>query len=375
MKAAFAVFELNFCDSASRDSKSSSRSKNFVGVFLAPLAALVVAAASGTAFGIVNPVPLPLEVPGKAISDWTRTGDEQSNYTVNPHMTRSWKGDGTTKDSLDYTASLGSVLPPIVPPALDYPDVDALANAGDLFFHELVNDQATLLVSSKIPQDDLVFGGIKEIYYQTATPYGSVPGLWAKNAPDIGGAPPVGDNAIPEGIDGLEVWGSDGDHNMFSLYTDPADTTGRKVSIFQYDGVNNTSAAYIYNDDVRTAIGLLPADPDVDVDGTMVFDVLGDGIFNAGDSVLFSVEENGQFHGGEIWVWDFGSPATYLVHGGITWDTVNQPGVLFNWIDPASGGITNDIDALEAILGVPEPGCLGLLMVGFVVVCSCRRQR
>jgi hypothetical protein len=321
----------------------------------------------------VDPLPAPIVVPGKTISDWILTGDQQSNGMQNPHMTRTWKGDGTTKDSTDFTNSLVAVLGPI-PDPLVYPDVDALANAGDLFFHQLVNDYATLLVSPRVLQNDPIMG-LDEIYYRTATPFGSLAGVWAKNAPDIGGAPPMGDNAVPEGIDGLEVWGTDGDHNLFSLYTDPVDTTGRRISVFQYDSVNDVSSAYIYNDEIRTAIGLLPVDPDVNVDGTMVFDVLGDGIFNAGDSLLFTVEENLQFHGGEIWVWKFGSPASFLQHGGVTWDSFNQPGLLFNWVDLAGGGITNDINALEAILIIPEPSSMMLLMLGLLAASRCRRQR
>jgi PEP-CTERM motif len=372
MKADFALSPLSFFGSARSISPtalgSTSSSCCFAAIF-----ALALSAAANTAFGVINPVPLPLEVPGKVISDWILTGDQQSNGIQNPQMTRSWKGDGTTKDSLDYTNSLAGILGPIAPPAQAYPDVDALANAGDLFFHQLVNDYATLLVSPRVLQNNPP--GTNEIYYQTATPFGSLAGVWAKNAPDIGGAPPPTDNAIPEGIDGLEVWGSDSDHNMFSLYTDPPDVTGRRVSVFQYDMGTDTSSAYIYNDEIRTAIGLAPNDPDVDVDGTMTFDVLGDGIFNAGDSLLFTVAENTQFHGGEIWVWDFGSQATFLKHGGVTWDTANLPGLIFNWVDPATGGITNDIDALEAILIVPEPGSFALLLVGLIATCGRRRKR
>jgi hypothetical protein len=370
MKAGFAVSPFDSIGLAGFISPSALGFKHR-GCCWAAILAFVLGTPFSAAFGAVNPVPGPLDVSGKAISDGILTGDQQSDYTQNPHMTRSWMGDGTTKDSFDYTNSLPAVLGPI-PDPLVYPDVDALANAGDLFFHELVNDQATLLVSSRVPQNDPV-SGLDEIYYRTATPYGSLAGVWAKNAPDIGGAPPPTDNAIPEGIDGLEVWGGD-DHNMFSLYTDPADVTGRGVSVFQYDSVNDVSAAYIFNDEIRTAIGLTPIDPDVDVDGLMTFDVLGDGIFNAGDSLLFTVAENPQFHGGEIWVWNFGSPATFLQHGGVTWDTANQPGLLFHWVDPA-GGLTNDIDALEAILVVPEPSCLMLLMFGLLAASRSRRQR
>jgi hypothetical protein len=317
------------------------------------------------AVGQINPLPAPVDVPGKVISDWILTGDQESDGTVNPHMTREWDGTGDTTDSLDYTNSLGAVLAP--GPA---PDVDALANIQDLFFHELINDQATLLVSPKVLQNAPA-GGLNEIYFRTASPFGALAGPWAKNAPDIGGAPPIGDNIPPEGIDGLEVWGGGGDHNVFSLYNDPLDVTGQKVSLFIYDSVNDASAVYVYNDDIRTALGLTPVDPDIDLDGLMVFDDQADGVFGAGDSILFSVSENqtlgGTFHGGEIWVWDFGSPATFLVHGGVTWDTANQPALLFGWAG-VPGDPLNDINALEAILVVPEPSSMLLMALGLAVL-------
>ncbi len=133
-------------------------------------------------------------------------------------------------------------LVPILAPLPVIPDVDAPANIADLFFPEAVNDRATLLVSPKVLQND-PGGGLNEIYYRTASPFGSLPGVWAKNFPIIGDNDPVGDDLAPEGIDGLEVWGGGGDHNVFSVYTDPADVTGRKVSLFVYDAVNNSSGA------------------------------------------------------------------------------------------------------------------------------------
>jgi hypothetical protein len=301
-------------------------------------------------------LPLPPDVPGKVISDWILTGDQQSDGTQNPHMTREWDGNGNTDDSLDYSGS--------VPPGAA--DVDSLANIRDLFFNEVVNDVATLLVSPRVLQN--APPGLNEIYFRTATPYGSLAGVWAKNT-TIGDGIPVADNEPPEGIDGLEVWGSGRDHNLFSLYGDPPDQTGRFVSLFLYDAINNSSSAYIYNDEVRTAIGLLPPDPAIDLDGSMVFDAQADGVFNAGDSILFTVAENqsvgGQFHGGEIWVWDFGSPATFLVHGGVTWDSLNQPALLFGW-GGNPGDPINDINALEAIFVVPEPSSFMLLLVGLI---------
>jgi hypothetical protein len=259
--------------------------------------------------------------------------------------------------------------------------VDALANIGDLFFQELVADRATLLVSPAVQQD--AFPGLFEIYYRTATPYGSLADVWAKNAPSagyqgIGGAPPPGDNIPPENIDGLEVWGGT-DHNIFSLYDDPRDVTGREVSLFLHDAANDTSSVYLYNDDLRAALNLGPADPAIDLDGVMVLDDLTnpDLVFGPGDSLLFTVEMNAQFHGGEIWVWNHGSPAQFLQHGGVTWDSLNQPALLFNWstLNPLDIPRLNDIDALEAIFVVPEPSGIALTLVGVLSFGRFHRRR
>lgn len=339
--------------------------------------ALTLGAFCTVAFGQMNPVPRPTDVPGKVISDGFLTGDLQSNGFYNAHMTREWDGLGDTTDTFDYTNSLGAVLPPGGVP----PDVDALANIGDLFFPQLVADRATLLVSPAVQQD--AFPGLFEIYSRTATPFGSLAAPWAKNAPSaglqgIGGAPPPNDNIPPENIDALEVWGGS-DHNIFSLYRDPPDVTGRDVSLFLYDVANDSSSAYLYNDDLRTALNLGPLDPAIDLDGAMVYEdrTNPDFVFGPGDSLLFSVEMNGQFDGGEIWVWNHGSPAQFLQHGGVTWDTLNPVAQLFGWTanNPADIPRLDDIDALEAIFFVPEPSSFALALVGMLILGRSRRQR
>ena len=53
----------------------------------------------------INPLPTPLDVPGKAISDWILTNDQDSTGTPNPHLARAWVGDGKGgTDTLDFTA-------------------------------------------------------------------------------------------------------------------------------------------------------------------------------------------------------------------------------------------------------------------------------
>lgn len=326
--------------------------------------------ATSSAQQLVDPLPLPVDVSGKTISDWLITGDQDSVGAPNPHLTRNWDGTGNTTDSLDYTNSLASFQIP----GATLLDVDALGNIQDLHFKRLVNDEATLLVSPTEPQN-AVGGGFNEIYSRTATPFGALAAVWAKNANDIGGAnSPPGTDTPPEGIDGLEVWGTPSDHNMFSLYDDPPDPNDpnlAKVSVFIYDVNNDDSTPYIYNDQLRTAIGLVPGEPEIDLDGMMVFDDQADGVFGPGDSLLFTVEENPMFHGGEIWVWDFGSPANFLLHGGILWDSINQPAGIFGWGSP-TGGVPNDINALEAIFVVPEPSSTIILLLSCVLCCGQR---
>ncbi len=331
---------------------------------------------SGSGWAQFDPLPGPLSVPGKTISDWTISGDQDSAGLPNSHLTRNWLGDGTTTDSLDYSTSLSAFAS-----GGALPDVDALAHFADLFFADVINDFSTLLVSPRELQHDFVNGGLNEIYYQTSSLFGSTTGVWAKNAPEIGGAPTAPDNTPPEGIDGLELWGTSSDHNMFSLYNDPFDTDDpqqRGVSVFQYDPLSDVSSPYIYNDEIRSAMGLLPTDPAIDLDGMMVHDDLGDGIFNLGDSILLTLAENGMFHGGEIWVWKFGSSATFLTHGGVTWDSANQPGLLFGWVGQG-GAAMNDINGLESIMirNVPEPGHFMPLATGLFAAFSfpSRRRR
>lgn len=331
------------------------------------LASAVVLSLTGVVLGQLNPVPAPIDVPGKAISDGLITGDQDSQANPDPHLTREWVGDSNTSDSTDYSNSL---VPFQALPGEDLQDVDALANTRDYLFKRVTSDDATLLVSP-VPLQNAVGGGLNEIYYHTDSANLATPGVWAKNFPDIGGANnPPGTDTPPEGIDGLEVWGASDDHNLFSLYDDPGAPGGPKISVFIHDIVNDVSSAYILNDQIRAAIGLGPGDLEIDLDGMMVHDKLGDGVFGVDDSIMFTVEENqsagGPFHGGEIWVWDFGSPAAnFLVHGGITWDSINLPSAVFGW--GGAPDLVNDINALEAIYEVPEPSSLLLISLALVV--------
>ncbi len=66
------------------------------------------------------------------------------------------------------------------------------------------------------------------------------------------------------------------------------------------------------------------------------------------------------FDGGEIWVWDFGTPAAFLEHGGHTWDTPHSAAGHFNL---ALNAKNENINALES---VPEPSTFALAALGML---------
>ena len=75
------------------------------------------------------------------------------------------------------------------------------------------------------------------------------------------------------------------------------------------------------------------------------------------------------FDGGEIFVWDTvpGSVATFLMHGGHVWDTAF--GVMATYNTPSE-----NINALESISTIPEPGAMGLVSIA-IVAAATRRIR
>jgi hypothetical protein len=283
----------------------------------------------------VAQVPAPPTVPGKVYSDIP--DHEWDNALPDPHQNILWDGTGGAGNEFDYTGSF--------PAGIATPDVDATANIQDLLFWDLVADQKPMVVSV----DEF---RVEQLWWQETAIQGGTTGLWSVNV-DMNQTVP------PENVDGLEVWGSNFDTNVFSLENDTFDT-----AVWAYDALNAVSTPYVLNSQLRAALGLPAGAPAIDLDALLVYDELADGMFDVGDAIIFSVRENGMFDGGELWVYEFAlGIAQPLVHGGVVWDTANPVGPLFNVA-------TEDIDALEVI---PEPQTLALVLLA-LGACA-RRQR
>jgi hypothetical protein len=150
---------------------------------------------------------------------------------------------------------------------------------------------------------------------------------------------------------------------MISVLGDPGGT-----AIWAYNPSTTTSSAYISDADIAAAIGRPDLAGSIDVDGLMTYDGFGTwNSWDTGDSLLFSIRPVDTFDGGEIWVWTKGTAATFLSHGGHLWDTA------FN-VSGTFGGLEN-VDALEAVAGVPEPNLVALLAVGGALMLAERWRR
>jgi len=302
-----------------------------------------LAAASAITIGAVATAqsPAPPDVFGKEYSaefDWNAAG------LPSPGQVEIWDGLGGWSD--------GVLLPS--------QEVDAIANGNDAFFSAVASDAADLVLSFRQPVAGAPFGidapgptgALAGLWHSNSTPNGSARGVWAYTTPSI-------DARTPENIDGVELWGPNNDTNFWS-------NRGDAGGVAVWTTVGGPSP-YISTGMIAAAIGFTPPQDLLDVDGLMVMDNFGvPGRFDVGDSIIFSLWANPVFDGGEIWVMTMtpaGPAASFLVHGGVTWDTANPVGLLF-------GINTEEIDAIEAI---PTPGTLVLLALGGLT--ATRRRR
>jgi len=303
-------------------------------------------------------VPDPKRVPGK---DYTDSLD--MTHTTTPHTVRrsqlgQWDGQGGARDG-QWLAEGDSQF-------AEY-NVDAHSQIRDVLFDAVVNDRVPLIVSAT---GDNLLGN--DTALAAERPSGAAETFATRqqvvNHPHAGG--------VLRDIDSVDLWGGeDGHASFFSFGTDPNNTS---VYANFLAGVPNVQP-YLSKNDIANAIGDPNIAPQIDVDGLMVRDVgTGgnpfDGEFNAGDAILFSiapvVEPSGalRYDGGEIWVWEHGQMAQFLQHGGHAWDTTFDVAGLL-------GTQTQNIDALEAVGAVPEPGSLALLLSGAVASITLRRRK
>ncbi len=287
----------------------------------------------------VNPapgsvIPGPSQVPGKEYTD--RFDKNDANPPVgDPLRVLRFDGAGGTQNGFNYSGSFG----PIPDPGRE---VDALAGSSDALFFEVNNNRSALLLSS-------TGDPIAPILSHSIT--GGI-GVWAT----IGQVDAAGpnDKGVVD-LDALEVWGGEGldDSFQFSLEGDPG-----FISIWTYNGV--TSVPFVTTGQIAGALGDADLLPLIDLDALMVGPNFS--------SILFSIRptSDGQFDGGEIWFWDLVNPATFLVHGGVTWDTANNVTALLG---------SENVDALEAVSAVPEPSSIVLAAFGILSLIACRWRR
>jgi hypothetical protein len=301
-------------------------------------------------------------VPGK---DWSDVRDRDAAGLPDPEQDVAWDGSGGVRDSLDYSGS-----------RIAYPDVvqdrevDGIGAGGDALFQSLRDNQSALLFSVETDPN---------IMFERATggpgwPSGS--GVWATPL-DLDAMNP------PLDTDGLEVWGADlnDDSDRYSLAGDPftdfvVPNESRKVAIWQYIG--GVSTHHTLTTDLAAAIDLQYGG--IGYNGPLwgqlveLMDV--DAIMTFGPQVTFSIRPLDladpllpDFDGGEIFEYDApGVPTRFLDHGGHLWDTAFDVMNTFNLV-------SENIDAIEAVSSVPEPGCIALLLLGVTGCATLPRRR
>ena len=331
--------------------------------------AIAVAAAGLITAHATTQVTPPAAVQGK---EYSNNVDETALGVADFLQNIQWDNPAVPLDTFDYSGS--------GPPPEDPDQVDALANHQDHLFGAVAAGAVPFVVSFE-SNPAAGFSGDDIYFHDTA----GATGLWAIGPIDINMPSP------PDDTDAVELWGlpvvgqqhdpmsmSSDDANNYSYIGDcimpgpPAPPGTPKIIVFFFDPVLFISSIYITHDELRNAlVAALPnIDPNlqVDLDALMVFDVAGNGIWEDGDSIIFSLRPTSDsillcagppvppfpsaqnpFDGGEIWTWTRGNPPQFLVHGGTVWDTANPVGNIF-------GVPTENIDAFEAVEEQPGNG-------------------
>ena len=234
------------------------------------------------------------QIPGR---EYSNNADKDTSGRPDPGQTLQWFGNGWTKNGFEYPTS---------------GQVDAMANRGDAFFNSVVNNQSSLLFSTTF-DNKIHFEhsngskGVAFKRYQIDRPGRRDPGVLD--------------------VDALELWGPV-DANRFSIYGD------QNAAVYDYVTGNPPTPLYTQSD-IAQAIGIPLYTDLVNIDAMMM----------SGNKIMFSIDpiEQAKVDGGEIWVWDGSqTPASFLKHGGHTWDTKFPVQKTFNTS-------SENINALESV--------------------------
>ncbi|WP_428386723.1 PEP-CTERM sorting domain-containing protein [Mucisphaera sp.] len=384
-------------------------------------------AAPGIGAGVITPNL----VFGKEYSSDIDTNTLGAGGLADPEQIIAWDGIGGTADGLDYTASRGPNFPreQQVDATANHNDAlfRQLYNSADRTFP----DRAHLIFSiddtvaryvpaaggpplgileqpSTVPlipasgpvllSNGNTIGGSGDISVEEAGAFAppSTQRLWTP-------APTVNNMPAPKDVDAVEVWGPEpavtGDADKYSLDVDI--TTGN-VSVWSYNQGTNTSTPYINHNlivnAVQSLLGPVPSTASasntpnfpgveaINLDALMVRDIVGDiDTFdrtedtNANiDAIIFSIRQivdpfdpDGFYAtGSELFVLDGTGFATYLEHGGHTWDHNYALNNLQIIGVPDDGLAYIDINAIEAIgeIVIPEPASAALLGLGALML-------
>jgi hypothetical protein len=286
--------------------------------------------------------------------------DREAQEGLPPYGPADWGLGNPNPEQMIYTEPPDAVGAPFPSNTFDFggpTEVDAAANGLDAFFHDLIANNAVLLVSF---EGDPGF---------TAAP----PPFMAVYAEDIGGThfpkwsqPDLVNDPVPanemDDLDALEVWGPYGtdDADYYSQLGD----AGAASSVFTmaagpYVPVGDIVAAVV-------ALGYTGPTELVDLDALMVWDGNFNQVWDDPDTIIFSIRASAPWDGGEIVVLPFlGKPASafFLFHGGHLWDTAFDVATAFS-LDPP----TEEVDAIEAYPQQPRPQTPALTEWGMIIL-------
>jgi hypothetical protein len=230
-------------------------------------------------------------------------------------------------------------------------EIDAVAPLYDYLFDQIVAGLGELLVSFEGDE-----GGIAVYSEKNSNSTTKWTRLQLVNT--------TGADSLQD-VDALETHGLLGvfDARMYSVV---GDASG--VSVYYFDGASSSTfltRAQVFA--AVSALGFTGTEAQVDLDAMMMKDANEDGVWNAGDEVIFSITEAGSFHGGELIHLAFGGAPAFLVHGGHAWNTSFDPALAFN-IPGAAKKNADSVDSGQGEPGIPTLSDAALLIALLLLI-------